>query len=54
MITSVGAPLRVHFICALAHTVGQKQKAKDLLEYALRSRLVGEDADQAKQVPVRN
>jgi hypothetical protein len=34
--------------------VGQKEKAKDDLESALRLRLVGEDAGQAKQVLSRN
>jgi len=34
--------------------VGQKEKAKDELESALRLRLVGEDAEQAKQVLARN
>jgi tetratricopeptide (TPR) repeat protein len=34
--------------------VGQREKAKDQLESALRLRLVGEDAQQAKQMLARN
>ena len=33
---------------------GQKEKARDQLESALRLRLLGEDAEQAKQVLARN
>jgi len=34
--------------------VGQKEKAKVELESGLRLRLVGEDAEQAKQMLARN
>jgi tetratricopeptide (TPR) repeat protein len=44
---------RYHLGMALA-AVGQKEKAKDQLESALRMRLVGADAEQAKQMLARN
>jgi len=44
---------RYHLGMILA-AVGQKEKAKDQLESALRLRLVGEDAEQAKQALARN
>ncbi len=44
---------RYHFGMVLS-AVGQKEKAKDELESALRLRLVGEDAEQAKQMLARN
>jgi tetratricopeptide (TPR) repeat protein len=47
------AVYRYHLGMVLA-AVGQKEKAKDQLESALRLRLVGEDADEAKQMLARN
>jgi tetratricopeptide (TPR) repeat protein len=44
---------RYHLGMALS-AVGQKEKAKDELESALRLRLLGEDAEQAKQVLAPN
>jgi len=47
------AEYRFHLGMVLA-AVGQKEKARDQLESALRLRLVGEDAEQAKQMLARN
>jgi len=44
---------RYHLGMALS-ALGQKEKAKDQLESALRLRLLGEDAEQAKQILARN
>ncbi len=44
---------RYHLGMVLA-AVGQKEQARDQLESALRLRLMGDDAEQAKQVLARN
>ncbi len=44
---------RYHLAMALT-AVGQKERAKDQLEFALRLRLGGEDAELAKQMLARN